>query len=423
MSASGPYSLLAWRMLARLEGRQIILPGLATAHSHAFQRALRGHCQRRSAEANSFWSWRGYMYALAAELDPESIYQLSRFAYAELAMAGVSAVGEFHYVHHQAGGEPYEERTALADAVIRAAQDVGIRINLQRVIYQRAGAGKALEAGQERFCDVSLDQCLGDIDTLRKRYQDAPLVTIGLAVHSVRGVSRPWIREASEYAKKHGMPMHMHLSEQRKELDECIAEHGMPPVRLMAEDEILDENFVAVHATHLEEDEVQSLGAASAFVCVCRTTERDLGDGHCDAKSLVQAGARLCTGVDSHAISDPFEECRAIELDQRSQAQARTVVADATDLLEIASTNGYAALGLPGVAAADELRLRTLDPALAGLSAERLDDAVVFAASPRSVDQLQVAGKTIVNGGEHHDYERIRQDFESCLIKLRSAID
>ncbi len=422
MSASRPAALLACLMLARLDGPHISLPGFATAHSHAFQRALRGHCQRRSADAGSFWSWRGYMYALAAQLDPESIYQISRFAYAELAMAGVSAVGEFHYVHHQPGGQPYQERNALADAVIQAASDVGVRIQLQRVIYQRAGAGKSLEPGQERFTDASLDEALADIDDLRSRYRDAPLVQIGLAVHSVRGVSRPWIREASAYAKKHEMHMHMHLSEQRKELAECIAEHGLPPVALMAEDEILDENFVAVHATHLTSNEVKALGNAGSLVCVCRTTERDLGDGHCDAASLVAAGTRLCTGVDSHAISDPFEECRAIELDQRSRDEGRTLVADATELLQAATANGYAALGMSQEAGADRLRLRRDDAALAGLSENRLDDAVVFAATPRAVDSLEVAGKMIVSEGIHHDFEQIGRDFEDCVAKLRSAI-
>ena len=409
-------------MLARLQGDEILLPGLATAHSHAFQRALRSHCQRRCADLGSFWSWRGYMYALAAQLDPESMYQLARFAYAELAMAGITAVGEFHYVHHQKGGQPYEDRTALADAVIAAAGDVGLRINLQRVIYQRAGAHKSLEPGQERFCDADLDHSLADIDSLRQRYREAPLVTIGLAVHSVRAVTRPWIREASRYAKRHQLPMHMHLSEQRQELDECIEEHGMSPVQLMAEDEILDEDFVAVHATHLSETEIQALGGARSFVCVCRTTERDLGDGHCDARALLDAGARLCTGVDSHALSDPFEECRAIELDQRSRDEARTLVADPTALLMAATEEGYAAIGLAGLSSADELRLRATDPALVGLAEERIDDAVVFAASPRAVQSVRVAGKAIVSQGIHKDYEQIRQGFQACLARLHSAM-
>ncbi|MCP4446779.1 MAG: amidohydrolase family protein, partial [Myxococcales bacterium] len=153
-------------MLATRDTDQIVLPGLASAHSHAFQRALRGHCQRAESSQESFWSWRGTMYDLAAKLDPKSMYDLARFAYAELAMAGVTAVGEFHYVHHQPGGQPYDNRTELADAVIWAAQDVGIRICLQRVLYERGGAGQELEPGQERFCDPRVEDGLVDVETL-----------------------------------------------------------------------------------------------------------------------------------------------------------------------------------------------------------------------------------------------------------------
>lgn len=395
-----------------------MLPGLASAHSHAFQRALRGHCQRTSSSRESFWSWRGTMYALASQIDPESMYDLARFAYAELAMAGVTAVGEFHYVHHQVGGQPYDNRNELADAVIWAAQDVGIRICLQRVLYQRAGAGKELETGQERFCDARVDDGLADIETLISRHQTAPLVNIGLAIHSVRAVSLDWIRDASKFAKERSLPLHMHLSEQQRELRECEDEYGMTPVALMQEHGVLDKNFVAVHATHLSEAEVEALGASQSFVCVCRTTERDLGDGHCDARALKKAGARLCTGVDSHAISDPFEEARAIELDQRSRDQGRARVADATDLLAAASHLGYASLGIAEACAEDEVRLSAQDPGLVGATDAHLDDAVIFGASPRAIRSVAVGGETIVRNGLHKDYEEIRERYEKSFRSL-----
>ncbi len=408
-------------MLAKRRGSHIEIPGLASAHSHAFQRALRSQCQRQSASAGSFWSWRGYMYALAGQLDPETMYQVARFAYAELAMAGVTAVGEFHYLHHQAGGQPYDTRTALADALIEAAQDVGIRICLLRVIYERAGFQQALQAGQERFCDSSLDLALLDLESLRTRYQDREGVQIGLALHSVRAVRRESIRQASQVANAAGMPVHMHLSEQARELEECVAEHGMTPVALMAHDGHLNERFVAVHATHIDDAEALALGHARAFVCVCRTTERDLGDGHCDASRLLRSGARLCTGVDSYAISDPFEEARAIELDQRTRDQKRTVVAEASTLLEAASAEGYAAIGMAGQQDHDRVLLRADDAALIGASEDRLDDAVVFAASPRAVDRVEVAGQLIVSDGVHREYQQICQGFEAALSKLRQA--
>ncbi len=405
-------------MLATREGDQIVLPGLASAHSHAFQRALRGYCQREGSGQESFWSWRKAMYAVASKLDPESIYHLARYAYAELAMAGVTAIGEFHYVHHQAGGASYEQRTELADAVIRAAQDVGIRICLQRVLYQRAGYRKTLEPGQNRFCDAKVDHGLDDIDSLIARYKAEPTVTIGLAVHSVRAVSLDWIREASEFAKARELPMHMHLSEQEQELQECVEEYRTTPVALMRDHGILDDRFVAVHATHLREEEASALGNARSFVCLCRTTERDLGDGHCDARALLRAGARLCAGVDSHAISDPFEEVRAIELDQRSADQARTRVADASALLNAATHHGYASLGIEELCAEDEVRLDALDPALVGIAETHLDDAIVFAGSPRAVQRVRVAGKTIVQDGVHQDWPQIREQYLAAIQGL-----
>ncbi|MCP4444996.1 MAG: formimidoylglutamate deiminase [Myxococcales bacterium] len=405
-------------MLATRDGDQIVLPGLASAHSHAFQRALRGHCQRTSSSQESFWSWRGTMYALASKLGPESIYDLARFAYAELAMAGVTAVGEFHYVHHQPGSQPYGNRTELAEQMIRAAQDVGIRICLQRVLYQRAGLGKELEDGQERFCDARVEDGLADVENLLARYGDTPGVTIGVALHSVRALGLDWIREASDFAKKRGLPLHMHLSEQMRELEECNTEHGTTPVALMRDNGVLDKDFVAVHATHLCAEEVTALGDARSFVCVCRTTERDLGDGHCDARALLGAGARLCTGIDSHAICDPFEEARAIELDQRTADQGRTRVTNAGPLLAAASSEGYAALGMSESYHSDEVRLRAGDPALVGATDAHLDDAVIFGGSPRAIESVRVGSARIVENGLHRDYEEIRRRYEHTFQAL-----
>jgi len=358
------------------------------------------------------------MYELAGKLDPDSIYSISKFAYTELAMAGVTAVGEFHYVHHQPDGTPYDDRTILAEAVIRAARDVGIRIALLRVVYNRAGDGRAPEGVQRRFCDDSLDDALADVDLLSARFVDDQFVSVGIAPHSVRAVPRPWLAKAASFAREREMPFHMHVAEQRRELEECIAEHGAPPVRMLAEDGVLDHRFVAVHATHLEADEVAALGAAKAFVCICRTTERDLGDGLCDAAALVGAGARLCTGVDSHAISDPFEEARSIELDDRSRSEARHVVANADVLFDAASTTGYDAIGHGGRHTADRVVLDATDPALVGADDALLTDHVIFAATPRSVVEVCVGDDTIVEGGVHRDYDSIRVTYERVLGQL-----
>src|SRR4051812_26959373 len=191
------------------DGRFVLLPALTTAHSHAFQRGMRGAAQRpRGAAAGDFWSWRGAMYRVAEGLDPASIERISRVAFRELRLAGVRTVGEFHYVHHQPGGTPYDERTIMSDAVIRAAKHEGLRISLLRVAYHRAGPGRPAEEGQRRFCDASVDDVLRDVDALRVKYKDDPGVRIGIAPHSVRAVPPAWVAELGAYAAKHGVPLH-----------------------------------------------------------------------------------------------------------------------------------------------------------------------------------------------------------------------
>jgi formimidoylglutamate deiminase len=217
--------------------------------------------------------------------------------------------------------------------------------------------------------------------------------------------------------------MRPHVAEQLREVRECLAEHGRRPVELLADDGILDARFVAVHATHLLAHEATLLGSAGSIACICRTTERDLGDGLPDIAALRSAGARLCIGADSHASSDPLEEARAIELDDRSRAEARHVAADATDLLRALSEDGYASIGFAGEHAAGEVALDANDPALAGLDpalsqGALLDDAVLWAASPRAVRDVRVAGRTIVENGAHPRADEARTRFDRALRRL-----
>jgi len=400
------------------EDDYIVMPGLATAHSHAFQRALRGRTQWKSSPTESFWSWRGLMYELAKRLSPDDVFNLSRFAFVELALSGVTAVGEFHYLHHQQDGTPYHDRLELADAVINAASEVGVRITLLRTAYFRAGTGQALTQAQRRFCDRDVDDVLKDIEGLAKRYRDNPLVKIGVAAHSIRAVEREQLRALAEFARGKAMPFHMHISEQQREVEECNAEYGLPPVALLAEDGLLHDQFVGIHATHLSADEISALGAARAFVCLCRTTERDLGDGLPQTADLLQAGVRLCVGVDSHASPDAFEEIRAVELDERSRSQQRIVAAEATQLLEMATRNGTAAIGFDDAWQKSKIYLKDRDPALACSSDATLADAVIFGATPRAVDHVVVEGKTIVAEGRHKQYEEAYRGYRRSLTRL-----
>lgn len=367
-----------------VRGDHVALPALASAHSHAFQRALRGDAERPGPEGtDDFWSWRTAMYRLAESLTPESIHAIARVAYRELYRAGVRTVGEFHYVHHQPGGEPYEDRTALADAVIEAARAEGLRVALLRVIYARAGQGRAPEGAQRRFSDASLDRALADIDTLRARHAGAPDVVIGVAPHSVRAVPPEWLPEIASYAASAGLPLHMHVAEQPAEIEACLAETSRRPVELLADSGVLGDRFTAVHATHLTPREAELLGQARAFVCICPTTERDLGDGLPDIGALYRAGARLCAGIDSHVITSPLEDLRGIELGERLRTGRRVTLrpegrTPAEELWRIGSQVGAEACGFADSGSMVEVRRDA--PELALVKDEHLLDAIVYSA-------------------------------------------
>jgi formiminoglutamate deiminase len=372
-------------VLALAPDGSLRLPALATAHSHAFQRAMRGLGQRPlSPGADDFWTWRGQMYALASSLTPESMRTIAAVAFRDLARAGVRTVGEFHYVHHQPNGTPYDDRTVMADAVVAAAREAGLRIALLRVAYHRGGPGRPAEAGQRRFCDPDVDAVLRDVDSLRTKYAGQPDVVIGLAPHSVRAVPPAWLAPLRDYASTHALPLHMHVAEQVREVDECVAETGRRPVELLAERGVLSERFVAVHATHLRSHEARLLGDAGAFACICATSERDLGDGLPDLGELRAAGVRLCTGVDSHVLVDPLEDLRALETHERLRTRARVTFrpAEGTPAERLwleGSLSGSEACGFAD--AGGEVVVRRDHPALALVDDEHLLDAIVFGAS------------------------------------------
>ena len=361
------------------DGRDLLLPALTTAHSHAFQRVMRGAAQRPGRD--DFWSWRGAMYRAASSLDPASIGRISRVAFRELHRAGVRTVGEFHYVHHQTDGTPYAERTAMSDAVIAAARAEGLRISLLRVAYHRAGPGRPAEPEQRRFCDASVEDVIRDVDALRAKYKHVPEVRIGIAPHSVRAVPKEWIAALGAHAAQHGLPFHMHVAEQPREIEECVAETGRRPVELLADAGVLSARFVAVHATHLAPHEAALLGQARAFACVCATTEADLGDGLPDLGALRRAGARLCTGIDSHVVNDPLAELRALETLERLRTGKRTTFEPAQGtpaeaLWRAGSIDGAHACGFDD--AGGTLRIRRDHPMLELVDDAFLLDAIVF---------------------------------------------
>lgn len=310
----------------------LTLPGLANCHSHAFHRGLRGWTQR---ERGSFWTWREQMYALAAELTPDTYFDLARETYAEMRATGITAVGEFHYLHRQPGGTPYDDPNAMGRALLAAADDAGVRIRLLDTCYLAAGLGRAPEGVQARFSD-------GDAHRWAERVAELDDDRVGVAIHSVRAVPPEQLAVVVEAAA--GRPLHVHLSEQVAENEQCLAATGLTPTQLLAEVGALGPMTTAVHATHLTDTDVRLLGESRTRVCFCPTTERDLADGIGPSRRLHDAGAVLALGSDSHAVIDLFEEMRAVEMHERLATQQRGHWS-AAELLAAAAYDGHAGLG------------------------------------------------------------------------------
>jgi len=338
------------------------LPAMVNAHSHAFQRDLRGVAERPAPEAagdDDFWSWREAMYRLAGEHDPASIRAAAGRVYAEMAGAGYGAVGEFHYVHHQPDGTPYEEPNALAIAVAEAARAAGLAIVLLPAAYHRAGwdgADLPPTPGQRRFCDPDVETFLGRVDALRGWAEDRPGVQVGVAAHSVRAVPAGWLEAIAAYAERHGLVRHVHAHEQPRELDECRAEHGVSPIELLHRTGFLGARTSVVHAIHVDPDDVWRLAGSDSIVVSCPTTEGSLGDGLFPALVYRDAGVRLAIGSDSQVRVDPFEEARELEtLARRERRTRHALLATYGDVWAELARNGRASLGLDdaGVIAID----------------------------------------------------------------------
>ena len=394
--------------------RGLTLPGFGNAHSHAFHRLLRGHTQRAGGD---FWHWRELMYQVAAALDPDGYHQLARAAFAEMVLAGWTAVGEFHYLHHQPDGRPYQDPNAMGLALCAAAADVGIRLTLLDTCYLWAGFGRRPPGSvQRRFSDGSVAAWAARVERFHSdvQRQGGGLTRVGAAIHSVRAVAPEELGEVAAWACSAGVPLHVHLSEQVAENHDSIAYTGRRPAALLDEAGALSPDTTAVHATHLDADDLRRLGAAGGFACLCPTTERDLGDGIGPAAELRDAGVRLCVGSDSHAVVDPFEEARAVELDDRLRL-GRRGVHDPDELLGAATANGYAALGWepaglrPGGLAdfvTVSLGSRRLAGAVGGEGAD-LAAAVLFAAAPDDVTDVVIAGREVVRAGRHVRYDDV----------------
>ncbi|MCI3240996.1 formimidoylglutamate deiminase [Streptomyces spinosisporus] len=384
--------------------RGLTLPGLANAHSHAFHRALRSTVQVGSG---TFWTWREVMYSIADRLTPETYHALARAVYAEMALAGVTAVGEFHYVHHAPGGTPYADPNAMGEALIAAAAEAGIRITLLDTVYLSSGlrsehSGEPPNSHQLRFSDGSAEAWAERCSVLKE--QDH--ARIGAAIHSVRAVPAGQLATVARWAEERRAPLHVHLSEQTAENDACLAAHGCTPARLLADHGVLGPRTTGVHNTHLTDDDIALIGGSGTGTCMCPTTERDLADGIGPAVALQRAGSPLSLGSDSHAVIDLLEEARAMELNERLRTRTRGHWTAAA-LLRAASADGHAALGWqdagvlePGALA--DFTTIALDSVRTAGPLPRLGaETAVFAASAADVRHTVVGGRHVVRDGAH----------------------
>ncbi len=391
----------------------VVMPGFVNTHSHAFHRALRG---RTHSGLGDFWAWRTLMYQVANRLTPENYLALATAVFSEMALAGITHVGEFHYVHHQQNGRQYNDPNEMGRAIIEAAKLAGIRLTLLDVAYLHGGLnGEKLNDEQQRFCDLSIEQWLKRVEDLGT---GDTMHTIGLAPHSVRAVHETELAQIAKY--RNNRVVHIHVSEQPAENSACINATGRTPTRILSDAQLLGSFATAVHATHLTAEDISHLGSSKATACFCPTTERDLADGIGASDKLVTAGSPLALGTDSHAVIDMFEETRAIEMHQRLITNKRGVHRG-SELLRAATTNGAASLGcnthgLKVGAAADFIAVSTDSVRLASFDAENGVAHLVHSATSADVRDVWVAGEQIVADRGHRQHPNVAQS-------LRTAID
>ena len=415
--------------VVRLRGKAL-LPGFINVHSHAFQRLIRGRTESRRAGGRDFWSWRAAMYHAAASLSPEEMYVVARAAFLEMALAGTTTVGEFHYVHREPGGKPYPDSNVMAQQIFAAAESVGIRICLLRSAYQRAGFALPEDSGQIRFLETTED-FLANVADLHREY-DSLNAWVGVAPHSVRAVALEAIKSIAAWAREHNRPLHMHVSEQMAEIEACKREYGTTPVRLLERHGLLRDRFTAVHAIHIDREEMDLLAANRATICACPTTERNLGDGILAARDVMERDIPLCLGSDSQAQIEPLEDARELEYHLRLHQQQRSFL-DGIDgqelsarLFRCATANGANALGCDAGdfetgKLADFFTVDLNDISIAGDSSEDLLPTIVFGMRTAAVADVCVGGRFVVRDHRHPQQQEILNRYQEVARKVWSA--
>ena len=414
--------------IVNLPGKAI-LPGLVNVHSHSFQRLIRGKSESRIISGKDFWSWRGTMYHAASQLDPQDVYDVARMAFLEMVLAGTTTVGEFYYLHNAANGQPYDDPNLLSKQVIAAAQSVGIRIALLRTAYLRSGYELPCDPGQIRFFE-SIGNFLENMTTLIEDCSANPTeVRFGVAPHSIRAVPLPDLKEIAVWARARRLPLHMHVAEQVAENTACLREYGHTPVDLFNRERILGPDFTAVHAIHINSDEIAMLANTDSTICSCPTTERNLGDGILAADNVMAAGIRVALGSDSQAQIDPLEDARELDYHLRLEQQQRAILDQiaakplASWLFDCATVHGAQALALPGGdltagSFADFFTVDLHDVSISGHSAEDLLPILVFSLNRSAIRDVVVNGRFILRDQQHTHQNEIVSRYKNVHRKV-----
>jgi formimidoylglutamate deiminase len=403
----------------------IVIPGLANAHSHAFQRVLAGHTEERGpATRDNFWTWRSRMYALAAKIDAPSLAAIARQVYGEMVATGYTSVAEFHYLRNEPDAAATSE--AMFEAIASAATASGIRLTYVPVLYERAGFDQPdPTADQQRFAR-SIDDFLAHYERVRSLAADR--FTVGIGAHSLRAVAAESLSNIAARAAADGVPMHIHIAEQQREVDQCMGTYGARPVEWLLDQHEVNEQWCLVHATHIDDEEMTAISDSGAVVCLCPSTEANLGDGLFPLQRFLESNGRIAIGSDSHVSINPFEELRWLEYGQRLVTQQRNIAAirrnqTGRSLFELVAEGGSLATGQAGgrIRVGDNADLIALDddsPMLVGHSTRSLLDALVFSGFTLPIDRVMVNGKWQLVDGRHQDAEAGRAGFAEVARRL-----
>jgi formimidoylglutamate deiminase len=403
----------------------LVIPGLANAHSHAFQRALTGHTEKRGpSDRDTFWSWRTQMYRLAGVIDADALVVIARQAYSEMMASGYTAVAEFHYLHGKQNGGG--KIGAMSEAILTAAADTGIRLTYLPILYERAGFDDPEPTHEQRRFVMTPDEFVDHYEIARQTA--GPNVTVGVGAHSLRAVTRLSLRGLVDLASRDECPMHIHIAEQTAEVEQCIARHNARPVEWLLKEFSPNENWCLVHATHSTDEELRLLSESQAVVCLCPSTEANLGDGLFPLRVWLDRGGRMAIGSDSQITINPFEELRWLEYGQRLHTRSRNVAAlngshTGKNLFSQALEGGQRACGhdAGGLRVGGPADLVTLDdgsPMLAGHDTRSTFDALVFSGGRSPLDRVMVAGEWRVIDGEHVNYPQLKTDYLAVIRDL-----